>query len=124
MEYIEGRTLRQVMEEKSWNSKRTITFLQELCSALDYIHNKQIAHRDIKPENIQLTTNGGHVKLIDFVSSDADAISIFKGRAGTRRYAAQEVRNGQAIDQRSDIYSLGVMMQEFPNLTKKLRGVA
>ncbi len=124
MEYIEGRTLRQVMKEESWNSKRTITFLQELCSALDYIHNKQIVHRDIKPENILLTTNGDHVKLIDFGSSDADAFSIHKGPAGTRHYAAPEVKNGLTIDQRADIYSLGVMMQEIPNLTNKLQRIA
>lgn len=73
---------------------------------------KQIIHRDLKPENILITNNGQNVKIIDFGLSDADDYYIHKDPAGTRVYSSPEQLNGQILDARSDIYSLGVIISE------------
>lgn len=84
----------------------------ELCSAVAYLHSRQIVHRDIKPSNILITHNGESVKLIDFGLSDSDAHSRLKDPAGSRYYAAPEVLHGAKGDASSDIYSLGVVLSE------------
>lgn len=86
--------------------------LVEICEALSYLHRKQVIHRDLKPENIMVTFNGLHPKLIDFGLSDADSFAILKIPAGTRFYASPELLLGDNVDSRTDIWSLGIMMQE------------
>lgn len=112
MEYIDGRTLRGVLDDcrlTRYEARRIIT---QTCGALTYIHSRQIIHRDLKPENIMLTDNGVNVKLIDFGCSDADSYAVLKQPAGTWRYAAPEQRAGQTVDLRADIYALGVIIDE------------
>lgn len=115
MEYIDGRTLRSVLDEKKMTRGEARQVILQTCAALDYIHSRQITHRDLKPENIMLTGNGGNVKLIDFGYSDTDSYAVLKQPAGTRRYAAPELTAGQAADTRADIYALGVIMSEINN---------
>lgn len=125
MEYVEGRTLRQAMQEESWTKERVVRIMQQLGDALDYIHQRQVIHRDVKPENILLTTNGDQVKLIDFGLSDADSYMILKQPAGTMRYAAPEqMQTGRVIDGRADIYAFGVILSEFPCLTRRMKLIA
>ena len=125
MEYVEGRTLRQALKEESWTKERVIRMMQQLGEALDYIHQRQVIHRDVKPENILLTTNGDQVKLIDFGLSDADSYMILKQPAGTMRYAAPEqMQTGRVIDGRADIYAFGVILNEFPCLTRRMKRIA
>lgn len=112
MEYIDGRTLRGVLDDGMLTRDDARRIVAQTCSALTYIHSRQIIHRDLKPENIMLTDNGGNVKLIDFGCSDADSYAVLKQPAGTWRYAAPEQRAGQAVDSRADIYALGVIMAE------------
>lgn len=113
MEYVEGRTLRQAMSDEKWTRERIIRVMQQLGAALDYIHQQQVIHRDVKPENILLTTNGDHVKLIDFGFSDADSYAILKQPAGTPRYAAPEqMQQESSIDGRTDVYAMGIILGE------------
>ncbi len=85
--------------------------LLELCNALEYLHRHQIIHRDLKPSNIMITRNGQNVKLIDFGLSDADWYATFKNPAGTKDYISPEQMAGESVDCRTDIYSLGKIMQ-------------
>ena len=69
-------------------------------------------HRDLKPENILVTYNGQNVKVIDFGLSDADSYNVFKAPAGTKAYASPELLAGESVDSRTDIWSLGVIINE------------
>lgn len=124
MEYIEGQTLKKAIADKRLTKNQYQIILLRLCEALSYIHYRQIIHRDLKPENIMLTDNGLHVKLIDFGLSDADDYAILKNPAGTWKYAAPEIVANLPIDQRSDIYSLGVIIQELPSCSNKIKRIA
>ena len=106
MEWIDGVTLTEFLSGGIDNPTARRIALQ-LCDALGYLHSKQIVHRDIKPSNILITHNGNYVKLIDFGFSDTDSFSILKGPGGTASFAAPELLAGEAVDNRSDIWSLG-----------------
>lgn len=113
MEYVEGKTLRDRIQEKmdKQTAKRVV---DELLDAVAYIHALGIMHRDLKPSNILLTRNGNNVKLIDFGLADTDAYAVLKQRAGTERYMSPESVDGAVADARNDLYSLGVIMQQMP----------
>lgn len=110
MEYVDGLTLRDWYESDSIDEKFLFKFLSEICSAMEYCHKRQIIHRDIKPENIIITNNGNNVKLIDFGFSDSDSFELLKNPAGTKYYASPEQLRGEILDQRSDIYSIGITL--------------
>ena len=128
MEYIDGGTLRSVLDGGGLSRADALLMLSQVCDALSYIHGRQIIHRDLKPENIMITANGGNVKLIDFGYSDADSYAVLKQPAGTRRYAAPEQEAGLAVDARADIYALGVIIGEIngslPRKWPRLRRVS
>ena len=122
MEYIDGLTLREFMEQGRLTPELARKFVQELCSALGYLHGKQIVHRDLKPENILVTYNGNNIKLIDFGLSDCDDYDALKLPAGTRYYLAPEaLKPGQPLDLRADIYSLGIILGEMAERLKDKR---
>lgn len=119
LEYIDGITLREFMEQNRLTSELARKFVEELCGALGYLHGKQIVHRDLKPENILVTYNGNNIKLIDFGLSDCDDYDVLKQPAGTRYYLAPEALNpGQPLDLRADIYSLGIIVGEMAEKLK------
>lgn len=119
MEYIDGLTLRQFMEQGKLTPALARKFVRELCDALACLHERQIVHRDLKPDNILITHNGCNVKLIDFGLADSDDYDILKLPAGTRYYLAPEaLQPGQPLDCRADIFSLGVIMGEMAELLK------
>lgn len=122
MEYIDGQTLREFMEQGKLTPELARKFVRELCSALGYLHGKQIVHRDLKPENILVTYNGNNIKLIDFGLSDCDDYDVLKLPAGTRYYLAPEaLKPGQPLDLRADIYSLGIIIGEMAERLKDKR---
>lgn len=112
MEWIDGCRLEDMISEGKISGELAQKIIYEICDALDYMHRKQVVHRDLKPENILVTYNGQNVKIIDFGLSDADSFNSFKSPAGTRIYASPELLAGEMIDGRSDIWSLGMIINE------------
>lgn len=113
-EYVDGKSLRELMGVKDLSRNRIIGIMSQLADALEYLHQHQIVHRDLKPENILITAKGDYVKLIDFGLSDADSYTILKQPAGTRRYAAPEVfgSSSESNGIAADIYSFGKILEE------------
>ena len=127
LEFIDGITLKEIIEKKKLNNELAIKIITELCEALQYLHKKQIVHRDLKPSNILITHNGNNVKLIDFGLSDCDDYDILKLPAGTRYYLAPEILDPNTpLDSRSDIYSLGIIIGEIATIlnNKKLATIS
>ncbi len=113
LEYIDGCNLRDLKEKYTLTPTTARKILEEICQALQYLHNRQIVHRDLKPENVVITYNGLNVKLIDFGLSDCDDYSLLKQPAGTRYYMAPEATQpGYIPNHLSDIYSLGILIGE------------
>jgi serine/threonine protein kinase len=115
MEWVDGCDLESFLSSEKRDRTVCDKIVGEICSALQYMHAKQVLHRDLKPSNILITFSGHNVKLIDFGLSDTDSSSILKNPAGTVIYAAPEVLNGGKASIASDLYSLGMVMAQFPN---------
>jgi serine/threonine protein kinase/Flp pilus assembly protein TadD len=114
MEYVEGETLKQVIEKQALSIKEVLDIGIQICEGLNMAHEKGIVHRDIKSANIMFTSRG-QVKIMDF------GLAKLKGAAeptdtrstlGTAAYMSPEQAQGEEIDQRSDIFSLGVVLYE------------
>ena len=114
MELIDGITLKQYMEKKGvLNWKETLHFAIQIAKALEHAHSRGIIHRDIKPHNVMVLKNGS-VKVTDFgiarVMSESNTLT--KEALGSVHYIAPEQAKGGRVDNRSDLYSLGVVMYE------------
>lgn len=123
-EFIDGLTLDEFLAKIHPNKQQTKTLLCEICDALEYIHAHQIVHRDLKPNNILITCDGNHAKLIDFGLADTSSYDILKEPAGTTGFASPEQQSTDKIDNRSDIYALGAIINNLPNPTVRLRKIA
>lgn len=123
-EFIDGLTLDEYLAKIHPNKQQTKTLLCEICDALEYIHAHQIVHRDLKPNNILITRDGNHAKLIDFGLADTSNYDILKEPAGTTGFASPEQQSTDKIDNRSDIYALGAIINNLPNSTIQLRKIA
>jgi serine/threonine protein kinase len=113
MEYVGGQSLDKILAG-SGSKLKVETALQitlELAEALDCAHGQGVVHRDLKPANI-LMTDAGHAKIADFGVAKLNlATQTLAGRAlGTPAYMSPEQLNGEAVDGRSDIFSLGVVL--------------
>ncbi|MEO1619106.1 MAG: serine/threonine-protein kinase [Planctomycetota bacterium] len=118
MEYIEGTNLREAMRADAIDPNAALDIVPQVCDGLAYAHEAGVVHRDIKPENI-LLGSGGRVKLVDFGLAKwvdrvewESSLTATGTRMGTVRYMAPEQFDGDAVDARADIYSLGVMLYE------------
>ena len=112
MEYIDGCTLEEYLVGNTSKKERNRLF-EELLSAVGYLHKHGIIHNDLKPENILISHTDHSLKLIDFGLADSDSHFALKRLGCTPRYASPELRaQSRNIDARSDIYSIGVIMQQ------------
>jgi len=113
MEYLDGRTLKQIIEQKgSLSTAQALNIVVQIADALDYAHQRGLVHRDVKPDNIFVSPNG-HVTLTDFgiVKAAFDTRLTQTGTlVGTPEYMSPEQAEGAQIDHRTDIYSLGVVL--------------
>ena len=129
MEWIDGVTLKQWLYGPcSPDFPRLPNMVErrraalEIVRAVEYIHSLQVVHRDLKPSNIMVTRTGRQVKLIDFGLADTDSFTIFKEPGGTKGYIAPEQRKISVTDERNDVYSLGIILQEM-RLGRMWRGI-
>ncbi len=139
MEYLAGTSLRQILKSQPLSQSRFLTYARQICLGLHCAHQgiartlreldgdpaalSAVIHRDIKPSNIMVTpaaTTGELVKILDFgisqvLQAEADTTGLYMG---TMAYSAPEQLSAEALDVRSDIYSLGVLL--FEMLTGRL----
>ncbi len=115
MEYVEGITLKEYIEQQGkLGIKETVHFTMQILRALQHAHDKGIIHRDIKPQNILLLSNGT-IKISDFGIarfSYSDTKTMTDSAIGSVHYISPEQARGNSIDERTDIYSVGVVMYE------------
>lgn len=115
MEYVEGKTLKEYIDAHgmlSW--QETVEYAIQICSALDKAHKHGVIHRDIKPQNIILT-NDGMLKVTDFGiarATSAETVNMGESTMGSVHYFSPEQARGGFTDEKSDIYSLGIVMYE------------
>ncbi|MCK5455532.1 MAG: protein kinase [Melioribacteraceae bacterium] len=120
MACYEGETLKKKIESGPINIEETIDITNQIAEGLDVAHKKGIVHRDIKPANIFIT-NDGLVKILDFglaKSASRNTMTQLGSTVGTVAYMSPEQTNGEEVDHRTDIWSLGVVMYEM--LTSQL----
>ncbi len=112
MEFVEGETLQSVIARGPLTVEEATAVMNEIGSALDLAHARQIVHRDIKPANIMIA--GGHAKVMDFgVAKMASSTATATGMViGTPSYMSPEGVKGLPVDGRADIFSLGVVLYE------------
>jgi non-specific serine/threonine protein kinase len=114
MEYIEGELLTDILSEGPLKTKELIRIAQGISAGLHAAHQKGIIHRDIKPDNIMMS-NDRVIKILDFgvaKRSGSKSITEEGSTIGTRAYMSPEQVSGEEIDQRSDIFSLGVVLYQ------------
>ena len=117
MDYIPGKTLRSYLDEKvKLSNSEALTLIAQLTNALAYAHKKGMIHRDIKPANVMFSDDScTHAILTDFGITrllNEKSITVTGAMVGTPAYMSPEAVLGEDIDDRSDIYSLGVILYE------------
>ena len=115
MEYVDGETLtdRLAKHPEYFNKQNTEKFLHQLLDAVCYLHSHQVLHLDLKPDNIMLTRINSDVKLTDLGCCYTDTFTDTQGR--TNAFAAPEQLSGSIVDERTDIYAIGKILQLLPN---------
>jgi serine/threonine-protein kinase len=117
MEYVEGRTLRDILKaEGRLPVRRAMEIVADVCAALDFSHRNGIIHRDIKPANVMITPQGA-VKVMDFgiaraVADNSATVTQTANVIGTAQYLSPEQARGETVDARSDVYSTGCLLYE------------
>lgn len=120
MEYVEGRTLKDLIGDEGLPLQEVVKLGIQISEALDAAHQAGIVHRDLKPANV-MVTRGQIAKVLDFgiarilgeaVTIDGSDIGRGATMIGTLHYMSPEQARGEAVDQRSDIFSLGTLLYE------------
>ena len=115
MEYLRGENLRTHLQRwERLKPQKFVSIFRQLLEGIAYAHETDVVHRDLKPDNIFITDSSG-VKVVDFGLAhlkDITAMTRTGFVLGTPRYMAPEQRDGLPVDERTDIYAIGVMMLE------------
>jgi beta-lactam-binding protein with PASTA domain len=117
MEYVEGKTLREILTEKKvMDPAEAARVTEGVLAALSYSHRMGIVHRDIKPANVMLTPFG-EIKVMDFgiaraIADSAATMTQTQSVIGTAQYLSPEQAQGNPVDARSDLYSTGCLLYE------------
>jgi serine/threonine-protein kinase len=125
MELVEGKSLQALLDGgHAFPLSRTLRIMEQTCSALQFAHERNVIHRDIKPANLMLTADDT-VKVTDFGTAKILQFGTVQQTAhvmGTPSYMSPEQVKGRAVDGRSDIFSLGVMLYEMVTGEKPFPG--
>jgi eukaryotic-like serine/threonine-protein kinase len=114
MEYIEGRSLKELIVARGpLPIDRAVAYTRQILGAVRFAHKKGIVHRDIKPHNVLVDTDG-RLKVTDFGIARAGASQMTEAGSiiGTAQYLSPEQARGAPVDQRSDLYSVGIVLNE------------
>jgi len=136
MEYVDGETLAELLRRERLPVQRYLSIGRQLASALTAAHVRGIVHRDLKPGNVQVARDG-NVKVLDFgvaqamslvttsttVPATTAAAVRVAPQAGTPAYMSPEQMLGRTVDQRTDIYSLGVILYEMATGRRPYTGI-
>lgn len=111
MEYLEGESLRQILDERRLPNREALALAKDMASALDAAHSRHIVHCDLKPQNVFRVETGW--KLLDFGTSSI-VMSAWQTQTlyGTPKYMAPEHAMGDVVDERADIFSMGILLYE------------
>jgi len=124
MEYLDGRSLKELIISRGPAPLNVaIEYVRQILSALRFAHRHGIVHRDIKPHNV-LVDAEGRVKVTDFGIARAGASQMTEAGSivGTAQYLSPEQARGTGVDQRSDLYSLGIVLYELLTGTLPFNG--
>ena len=115
MEFIEGKDLRNVIrDKKKYAPEEAVDVIQQVCQALDAAHSVGVIHRDLKPQNI-MQDPGGRILVMDFGLArtvEGDGMTQTGAIVGTMEYMSPEQALAKELDQRSDIFALGLILYE------------
>ena len=116
MEYVRGKTLRDLSKAGELNSESSLRYTLGVLAALEYSHKMGIVHRDIKPSNV-MVTGDDTVKVMDFgiaraMSDSSATMTQTQAVVGTAQYFSPEQARGETVDARSDLYSAGCLLYE------------
>ncbi|MFH8379672.1 serine/threonine-protein kinase [Kitasatospora sp. NPDC018058] len=116
MELVRGRPLSKILKEGRPDHGRALTWMGQICEALDAAHRSGVIHRDIKPENVMISDSGDRAKVLDFgiarLLTQSTGLTSTGSVVGTVPYLAPECWSGGTVDGRADLYALGVMLYE------------
>lgn len=126
MEFVDGRLLRDVLEDGPLPPDEAVQIIEQVLTALEYSHRAGVIHRDIKPGNIMVTPSGG-AKVMDFgiaraISESSATIAETSAIVGTAQYFSPEQARGESVDARTDLYSTGVVLFELLTGMAPFRG--
>ena len=124
MEYVEGETLKDLVRRQGrLGGSEAVRISLQLLAALEFAHRTGIVHRDVKPQNVMLDRHG-NVKVMDFGIARAGDSGMTEAGSilGTAQYLAPEQAKGQPVDERSDLYSVGIVLYEMLTGTVPFKG--
>ncbi len=115
MEFVEGRDLRALIKDKKkFSPAESVEIMQQVCQALEAAHNVGVIHRDLKPQNIMQETTG-RILVMDFGlarTMEGDGMTQTGALVGTMEYMSPEQALGKELDQRSDLFTAGLILYE------------